>query len=370
MGIDALPFLHTIATLLGQREATAATLVVLLLVSAVFWLLLSFLVPKCHLAAWATMYFWVSGDKKMKKPDDFTIDYATTKVRKTVIFIRHGESEWNTVFNKGFGPMMPVRLIKALIGEAMLFFDQDSIFCDSPLNQTGVDQAWDLLRFIAAEPASTDRNGSRPVKELTKNDLVSIIRGDIGNSVVVCSCLRRAISTALIALSTRFLRPNKDKMLCMTRLQEISRNVDTLSLTPAYTMPLVPSTEVRKDNIGELISHFYRTRVDCSDNTGNKTLANKAIDRHSEFTKWMFAQKAECFIVSGHSIYFREFFKSYLPSSSDHIAKSNKMVNAGCVAFDFYNDNNVHQIDPDSIKVVHGSNKGFETKGKKKAKQQ
>ena len=31
----------------------------------------------------------------------------------TVVFVRHGESEWNDVFNKGFGPSFLVRLVGA-----------------------------------------------------------------------------------------------------------------------------------------------------------------------------------------------------------------------------------------------------------------
>lgn len=35
---------------------------------------------------------------------------------RRIVFVRHGESQWNEVFNKGFGPSFIVRLVKAIIG--------------------------------------------------------------------------------------------------------------------------------------------------------------------------------------------------------------------------------------------------------------
>merc|ERR1711920_769316 len=99
----------------------------------------------------------------------------------------------------------------------------------------------------------------------------------------------------------------------------------------------------------------------------------------TDFTKWVFDQKeltsGGCVIVCGHSLWFREFFKSYLPKCSRHPAKTTKMVNRGCVAFDLYKDVAASQdsstskapryrIFPESIKTIHG---GFEQKdGKQK----
>ncbi|CAN0440510.1 unnamed protein product, partial [Laminaria digitata] len=60
--------------------------------------------------------------------------------RKRVIFLRHGESEWNEVFNRGFGPMFLVRLVKAFVREVMMLSTRDSVFFDSPLSNTGIQQ--------------------------------------------------------------------------------------------------------------------------------------------------------------------------------------------------------------------------------------
>merc|ERR1711957_740361 len=69
--------------------------------------------------------------------------------------------------------------------------------------------------------------GRRKVKELNRNQLISIIRGDVGKSVVVSSTLRRAVSTAVMCLITRLSRGN-DKVKVMTMLQDCGRSMDTV----------------------------------------------------------------------------------------------------------------------------------------------
>jgi len=263
---------------------------------------------------------------------------------------------------------LPIRLIKGLINEAFMFFDQDSIFIDSPLSEVGIQQGWDLMTFLASQPQRILENGraQKPVKELDVADMVSIIRGDAGESIVASSILRRAISTGFLALSPRFLKTpaTKDKVQIMTCLQEISRNVDTLSLTPERQAPQIPGCEAQLKHMGDIMSHFYRTRFDKRHNTGNKTLKQKAIKRQEQFVKWLLEQKTDCVVVLGHSLYFREFFKSYLPKACKHEAKTYKMMNCACIAFDFYKDSkNVCRIPPDSIKEIY---LGFEDKSKKK----
>jgi broad specificity phosphatase PhoE len=66
-----------------------------------------------------------------------------------LILIRHGESEWNGVFNKGSGVMrfvmMPFRFVLALYKELVISFSGGSVFLDSPLNDDGVDQVCMLM---------------------------------------------------------------------------------------------------------------------------------------------------------------------------------------------------------------------------------
>jgi len=247
----------------------------------------------------------------------------------------------------------------------------DSIFFDSPLSDVGLNQTWDLLTFLASQPEGCQdgRSPSMPCAELDQADIVSIMRGDVGESIVVSSILRRAISTGVLGLSTRLLKtnPKTDKMQLMTSLQEISRNVDALSLTSARMTPQVPQKESTMKNMGDLMSLFYRTRLSIMHNKGNKTLKMKARDRQKEFTTWLFKQtKADAIIVCGHSLWYKEFFRSYLPKSSSHEAKSTKMANCAVVAFDFYkrdvDGKDVFRIKPEGIQTVY---LGFEGKKKK-----
>jgi len=348
-------------------------LIQVLLSGLIAYFIALLLFPKVRMLTWGMgWYFWMSSDKKTRKPDTSQLHFADPSCKRMkVVFIRHGESEWNAVFNKGSKLLLPFRLAGALIREAFMFFNQtDSLFIDSPLSNVGIEQSMDLLKFLAAEPAGCTKPDSHklPVAQLEKHDVVSIMRGDAGKSNLVSSILRRAISTGLISLSPRFLKTDEDQdqVFLMTSLQEISRNIDTLTLTQAHKLPTIPAMEAASKETGELMKHFYRTRLDRLYNDGNKTLKMKAIKRQEKFTEWVFEKThgMDCIIVLGHSLWFREFFKSYMPRLSTHPAKNTKIVNCGVVAFDLYrNSRKVVQIDPDSVKEIYG---GFEVKGSKK----
>lgn len=69
-------------------------------------------------------------------------------------------------------------------------------------------------------------------------------------------------------------------------------------------------------------------------------------------------RKESTVIATGHSLYFRSFFQTFLPRSTEHISKKKKMVNAGTVAFNIskamHEGKPVYRIDPESITVVYG----------------
>jgi len=359
---------------LGREEWLPLELlmVILALLVIVYSILISF-IAKARFALWALFYFFLSADKKTTKPTDAPFDFKAPGCKRVkIVFIRHGESEWNYIFNKGPVLVRPFRLAVALVKEALMFFRQDSLFIDSPLSSTGIQQAWDLLTFLASQPLGCLEEGDhlRPIEQLEDADIVSIMRNDAGSSVMASSILRRAISTGLISLSPRLLKTSHDdKMVLMTSLQEMGRNIDTLTLTPKGELPVVPAVEAGLKNMGDLMSDFYGSRLDIVNHTGNKSLKQKTIKRQEEFVRWAFKQKADCLIVCGHSGWFRDFFKSYLPKASVHICKKSKIVNCGVVAFDFYRSElrggrePVLRICEKSIREVYG---GFELKGKSK----
>ena len=45
-----------------------------------------------------------------------------------------------------------------------------------------------------------------------------------------------------------------------------------------------------------------------------------------------FASK-DAIIAAGHSLWFRSFFRTYLPHASTHISKKKKLINGGLVGF-------------------------------------
>jgi hypothetical protein len=88
--------------------------------------------------------------------------------------------------------------------------------------------------------------------------------------------------------------------------------------------------------------------------------------RLQAFCKWAFEnQELGCLICYGHSLWFRSFFKEYLPADSSHISKSKKMENCAAIKLTVKRVSVGRQftyiIDEQSIKKVY---KGFE--GEKK----
>ena len=118
---------------------------------------------------YGAIYLLLSKDKIGKSqlaraPDaDEIASRIDSEVR--VIFIRHGESMWNLVFNRGFGPSFLVRLVKAVLYELYLIPFDDSCFLDSPLSDLGLEPEHTLVpvpgganqRFFPAVPLGAQR---------------------------------------------------------------------------------------------------------------------------------------------------------------------------------------------------------------------
>jgi hypothetical protein len=279
-------------------------------------------------------------------PDPKLVEKKPT-VTKRIVFIRHGESDWNDVFNKGFGPSMLVRLVKAMIREMKLLVTMDSVFLDSPLNLEGIEQAKELSRFLEGE---AKRGALVP----------DIIMNMKESSVIVSSNLRRALSTTTIALWPR-VHKSQEKIMVLSSLQEISRNIDTKALSENHTLPVL-------DRIAHHCGHddpFLPEAVyDPTDNHGNKSYAFYGIKRLKAFNDWAFRRSESTIIVGGHSLWFKHFFQTYLPFDVDHISKKQKIVNSGVISFMLHRAEDEfgapsYRIDPASFETVYG---GFTTK--------
>ena len=287
-------------------------------------------VRKVHDAVRANAHLVASDEKRWKrsKVDPKTLATRATKTR-TVVFIRHGESTWNEVFNRKFDHTFPVRLIGGVVAELGKFFARDSFFLDSPLSATGVAQAQALRAHFATELAS------RAAKSETKGyvgDVVDVMLGLRGKSVIVSSNLRRAVNTTAHALWCRLSNAKaNDKIIIHSALQEMARNVDTYALA-CKKGDLVPTQTLAKE-LG--VSGIDEAKLfDASSNAGQKKLNRKGRDSMREFAAWVMNQDADVVIAGGHSIWFREFFKTYLPFDSTCPGKKKKIVNCGVVSFD------------------------------------
>ena len=273
---------------------------------------------------------------------------------KTVIFVRHGESTWNDTFNKGGRKTMSFilnfipNLIYAVFVEWYFFVsgqDNESWFYDSPLSEKGLGQAEGVHSFLQTSLEYTTPREA---------ELIRLMLGTskTASSQLVSSNLRRAISTTAIGFQDRLSRTG-DSILILPQLQEISRNPDALSITPAHGKVVASWTD--PDYLKPVLSK----QIDTSMHTGNKPINSNGLKRMQDFCRVVFDDiDKDCIVAGGHSLWFRSFFRTYLPRSLDHAAKKKKLINGGCVGFVLKRvttkTGKEYMIDPSSITVLHG----------------
>lgn len=318
----------------GTLFALIAALTALFLYGGIY-------VAKTRMWIWASIYFCAARDRGIKaQPSTWDDDFSGRDTRvKKVVFIRHGDSQWSSIFDRPYNLSFLGRLVLELLREAMLWVQWDSVFLDTPLSNRGIDQAWALLKLIAESDGDdhldADDANRRKVKELNRNQLISIIRGDVGKSVVVSSTLRRAVSTAVMCLITRLSRGN-DKVKVMTMLQDCGRSMDTVSITLANQLPRPPLSEASRRDSGDVVALAYKRYLCGSENTGNKGLTYEAPQRQHDFCEWVFKQTEDTIIVIGHGLWFRQFFEAHLPAGCTHNAGRRRLRHCAVVAFDLY----------------------------------
>ena len=189
---------------------------------------------------------------------------------------------------------------------------------------------------------------------------------DPSKSVVCSSNLRRAAQTILLGLKNR-LDASDEKIQCLTSLQEISTNVDTLSITPPHKAP-------RHLGQGVPARLAHGDRWDPSLNSGNKRLRGRGLERLQAFAEWA-SQQDKPVVVGGHSLFFRGFFREFLPVGANPFnARDTKIANGGVVALTLErgtvqgpDGSSVvqYRVAPESVAEVH---LGFATKKKKDKK--
>eukprot|EP01126_Amoeba_proteus_P050927 TRINITY_DN6057_c0_g1_i2.p1 TRINITY_DN6057_c0_g1~~TRINITY_DN6057_c0_g1_i2.p1 ORF type:complete len:162 (+),score=33.96 TRINITY_DN6057_c0_g1_i2:660-1145(+) len=153
------------------------------------------------------------------------------------------------------------------------------------------------------------------------------------------------------------LKDGEERIKVLPCLQEISRQMDTLSITPPY-LPPTPSWVEREYYMD--LSKIYNYSVDVTENSGNKPiLSGNGLARLMAFNEWLFGHNPShtIVIVCGHSNWFRSFFRVFLARDSDHKSKISKIANCGVIGFTIYkgivDGTHVYKIDEESISVAY-----------------
>ncbi|EPR58830.1 phosphoglycerate mutase family protein [Toxoplasma gondii GT1] len=116
---------------------------------------------KLWLTAYAVLFLCLSGEERgletaLKRKRVLAED-ADSVERRTVLFIRHGESVWNATFNRPVLSLsFPLRFCLFWLWELFLAPERDSVLFDSPLSTAGICQAAEL-RAALRSPASSLR---------------------------------------------------------------------------------------------------------------------------------------------------------------------------------------------------------------------
>ncbi|KAH8044630.1 hypothetical protein JL722_14603 [Aureococcus anophagefferens] len=287
--------------------------------------------------------------------------YGALLMTKRIIFIRHGESEWNLIFNKGPKPLLPFKAILGLVREIKMFFalDMGSVLYDSPLNQEGLEQAQELASLLRGDADWGD------VPDPAQRDAdAATLRGGADaplSSVVASSNLRRAAGVRFALQARVGAKRAEDRVHVLNCLQEVSTNIDTISLVPPGALPQLPRVPAALQ---------APESFDLTMQGGNKNVRAYGQQRLDAFAEWAFTRPEDCVIVAGHSLFFQYFFKEYLPSDVDHVSKKFKVANGGIVACvlekgQLSTGREVLAVKPESIATVH---KGFDLKKKTKEK--
>ncbi|KAG7350855.1 histidine phosphatase superfamily protein [Nitzschia inconspicua] len=324
---------------------------------------------KLKLFATTFQFLFLSKDKKWKKtaedPASFFKDGEDDPkvTKKTVIFLRHGESTWNDTFNKGDRKLSAFIMgffpgvFKSFATEWYFLVSgqcYESWFFDSPLSAKGISQAEAVAKFLR----DTDPKFATP-KEARLLKLIVGEETDDNNRKcqLISSNLRRAISTCSIALQDRLDKYAKDdKILILEELQEASINPDALSIAPAKAPLVTAFTD------SDRVKEIYATQSDTSLNKGNKPLDSNGLKRMQSFCKLLFDGEhipAQNVLCTGHSYWFRAFFQTYLPKDFEHVSKKKKLINGGVVGFTMWhkkadNGDDKYMIDPKSLVILYG----------------
>lgn len=227
--------------------------------------------------------------------------------RKTVYLVRHGESVWNAA--------QASKDVVAMLSAV-----------DHPLNDTGRSQAEGLARHLAA--------GGNEAEEVLKATLV------------VCSPLTRAIQTCLVGLAPLLAREGGARGVQLNPNAREKRNFGGKDSSgkhvgDAITADLERSMYELYPAAGKA-EELLRPQLDLELVQTQWWLGQKEEEAHVVArTDELLAQLRYCeatsIVLVGHSHYFRELFRNFMPETAQSAAPEllkKKLSNGGMVAVD------------------------------------
>ncbi|SPJ12493.1 conserved Plasmodium protein, unknown function [Plasmodium sp. DRC-Itaito] len=398
---------------------------------------------------------------------------------KTIYFIRHSESVWNSVFNKEMSTKQFLKIFMVLLYELVFLFSKKSALIDSPLSNTGIIQSIELSNFLLEgrsdlndefcdetfnhidyindktktndntinnkeeydDDDDNNNNNNIDLYKLSKikknknsisnynkktetnniltinnndytyvnsnhnhnihdieeknlqnvknhithdhddndttnnrnynylndeynheeiinlnlKDHIDILNNNKYDSVLLCSDLRRTISSCFISFYNRINKYNED-IYVLNSLQEISRNPDCVPLMKYYNKYVTTDIEkfLHKD-----VEKLFKKNIKF----------NKNFTRNSflDTLDYIFNHEKNIFIIFGHSLWFLHFFKYFLKES--HKAKTNKLKNASVLVFNIFKYQN-HDDENTLFKVEHVTDNDHINQNQNTTKQQ
>ena len=132
------------------------------------------------------------------------------------------------------------------------------------------------------------------------------------------------------------INESKEKIVLHSSLQEMTRNIDGISLSYEHERPpLSLSMRGLENEYNVDWDAWFDERVSVETKDGFKSPDRRGDDRMRSFVHWLFQQSQDTVIVSGHSLWNRCFFKAYLPRQLHHPGKVEKIANGGAIALKF-----------------------------------
>lgn len=209
---------------------------------------------------------------------------AVPPPRKTVYLVRHGESVWNAA--------QADKNVVAMLSEV-----------DHPLNETGRRQAEGLAAHLVA--------GGGDAAEVMKAQLV------------VCSPLTRAIQTCLVALGPLLasgahrvqLNPNAREKRNFGGKDSSGKHIgEAISVAMEQAMrELFPEAEAKAEEL--LRPRLDLELVQTQWWLGSKEDGSHVVERTAELLSQLRYCEAQSIVLVGHSHYFRELFRQFMPDA-------------------------------------------------------